>query len=91
LEGERKEREKGDRIRFRKRKERVIEGQDIKPRKKKHSSGEWGTWSSHKKVPDARKARGSQEPTGMALPKIPNKGEIESAETISTRKAPASS
>ena len=38
---------------------------------------------SHQKVPDARKARGSQDPTGMTLAEIPNKGEGEPEEIIS--------
>jgi hypothetical protein len=33
-----------------------------------------GNWSSQQKVPDARKARGSQDPTGVTLAEIPNKG-----------------
>jgi hypothetical protein len=48
------------------------------------SSGVWGTEGSHKKVPDAREARGSQDPTGMTLAEIPNKGEREPVETISS-------
>ena len=44
----------------------------------------WGIGSSHQQVPDARKARGSQDPTGMTLAEIPNKGEIEPVETISS-------
>ena len=32
---------------------------------------------SHQKSPDARDPRGSQDPTGMTLAKIPNKGERE--------------
>ena len=40
--------------------------------------GELG--GSHQKVPDARKARGSQDP--MTLAEIPNKGERKPVETI---------
>lgn len=42
----------------------------------------WGTGGSHKKVPDARKARGSQNLTGLTLAEIPNKGAREPVETI---------
>ena len=41
------------------------------------SNGEWGTGGSHQKVPDARKTRGSQDPIGMRLVEILNKGEGE--------------
>jgi hypothetical protein len=44
-------------------------------------NGELG--GSHKQVPDARKARGSQDPTGMRLAEMPNKGEGEPVKTIS--------
>ena len=37
---------------------------------------------SNQEVPDARKARASQDPTGMTLAEIPNKGERETIETI---------
>jgi hypothetical protein len=40
---------------------------------------------NHQRVPDARKARGSQDPTGMTLPEIPNKGEGQPVETIVRR------
>jgi hypothetical protein len=43
----------------------------------------WGTEGRHQKVPDARKARGSQYLIGMTLAEISNKGEIEPVETIS--------
>ena len=39
---------------------------------------------SHQKIPDARKATGPQVPTVMTLAEIPNKGEIELVETISS-------
>jgi hypothetical protein len=35
------------------------------------SNGGWGTWGSNQKVPDARKARASQDPMGMTLTEIP--------------------
>jgi hypothetical protein len=38
---------------------------------------------SYQKVPDARTAKGTQDPTGMTLAKIPIKGEREPVETIS--------
>jgi hypothetical protein len=41
----------------------------------------WGTGGSHWKVLDARKARPSQDPTGMALAEILNKDEREPVET----------
>ena len=43
----------------------------------------WGTEGSHQKVPDARKARGSQNPTGMTLAEMPNTGVGELVKTIS--------
>jgi hypothetical protein len=46
------------------------------------SSKKWGTGGSNQKVPDARKARGSQDPTGMTLAEIPNKGEREPVEIM---------
>jgi hypothetical protein len=42
------------------------------------------TAGSHKKVPDTRDTKGSQDPTGRALAKISNKREIEPVETISS-------
>jgi hypothetical protein len=47
------------------------------------SNGGWGTGANNQKVPDARKARASQNPMGMTLAEIPNKGEKEPIETIS--------
>ena len=47
------------------------------------SSGGLGVASSHQKVMDDRKARGSQDPTGMKLAEIPNKVEREPIDTIS--------
>jgi hypothetical protein len=38
---------------------------------------------SHQQVPDARKARGLQDQTGMILVEMPNKEEGEPVETIS--------
>jgi hypothetical protein len=46
----------------------------------------WGTGGSHQQVPDARKARGSQDTTGMRLVEMPNKGERELVETISIKR-----
>jgi hypothetical protein len=46
------------------------------------SSGECRTGGSNQKVPDARKANDSQDPKGMTLARIPNKGEREHVETI---------
>ena len=51
------------------------------------SSGRWGTGGSQQKVPDARKTRGSQDPTGVALAEITNEAKRETAETISSGKA----
>jgi len=47
---------------------------------------QWGRVieGSHRKVPDTRDPRGSQDPTGRTLAEIPNKGEIELVETISS-------
>jgi hypothetical protein len=42
-----------------------------------------GNWGQNQKVPDARKARASQDPTGMILAEIPHKREGEPFETIS--------
>jgi hypothetical protein len=47
------------------------------------SSGGWGTGDSYQKFPDARKARGSQDPTRVTLAEIPNKVEEEPIKTIS--------
>jgi hypothetical protein len=38
---------------------------------------------NHQKVPDARKARGYQDPMGITISEIPNKGEREPLESIS--------
>ena len=46
------------------------------------SSGKWGNAVSYKKVPDDRTARGSQDPMGMTLAEILNKGEREAVETM---------
>jgi hypothetical protein len=43
--------------------------------------GELG--GSNQKVPDARKARASQDPTEMTLAEIPHKGEEEPVKAIS--------
>ena len=42
-----------------------------------------GNWGSLLKVPNARKARDSQDPVGMTLAELPNKGEREPVEIIS--------
>ena len=47
-----------------------------------YSNGGWGTEGSNQKVPDVRKARASQDPTGMTLAEIPLKGEGEAVETL---------
>ena len=44
----------------------------------------YGTGGSHQQVPDARKARGSYEPSGKRLVEMPNNVEGEPLETIST-------
>ena len=46
---------------------------------------QWGveSWGSHQQVPDARKTKVSQNPMGMRLAEMPNKGEGEPVETIS--------
>jgi hypothetical protein len=53
--------------------QRGIEGQEIE------QNGELGY---HQNVPDARKARGSQNPTGMLLAELSNKREREPVEII---------
>ena len=53
--------------------------------KEGYSCGGGRTEHSHKKVPDARDPRSSQDPTEKTLAEIPNKGEIEPVETISSR------
>jgi hypothetical protein len=58
-----------------------IEGKEIERRNVAVGDGELGV--ATRKVPDAKKARGSQDPTGMALAEIPNKGERQPVETIS--------
>jgi hypothetical protein len=42
-----------------------------------------GNWGSNQKVPDARKARTSQDSMEMTLVEIPNKREGEPVDTIS--------
>jgi hypothetical protein len=49
---------------------------------KKKKNGRWRTKSSQQQAPDARKARGSQDPKEMRLAEMPNKGEGEPVETI---------
>lgn len=45
----------------------------------------FGTQGSHQKVPGAKEARGSEDPSGLTLAEIPNIGEIEPAEMTSDR------
>jgi hypothetical protein len=40
---------------------------------------------NHYKVPDTKGARGSQDPAGMILAEIPNRGDIEPEEITSSR------
>ena len=47
------------------------------------SNREWGSGGSNQKVPDARKARASQDPMGITLSEIPHRGEKEPVQTIS--------
>jgi hypothetical protein len=47
------------------------------------SNGGWRTGSRNQKVPDARKVRASQDPTGMILAEISHEGEGEPVETRS--------
>jgi hypothetical protein len=47
------------------------------------SNGGWGSGDSHQQVPDARHARGSQDPTAMTLAEMSIKGDGESVKTIS--------
>jgi hypothetical protein len=49
------------------------------------SGGGWRAGGSFKKVPDARKARYFQDPTGITA-EILNNGERESVETISEQR-----
>jgi hypothetical protein len=46
------------------------------------NNGDWELGIANK-VPDIRKARGSQDPTGMTLAEIPNTGEGEPVKNIS--------
>jgi hypothetical protein len=80
-ERRRRGKREGGRIRFRRRQGKCTVVQEIEQRCVAVRDGE--LWGSHQKVPDARKARGSQDPTGMTLVEIPNKGEREPVETIS--------
>jgi hypothetical protein len=43
----------------------------------------WRTGGSHQQFQHARKARVSQDPTGMSLAEMPNEGEGEPVHTIS--------
>ena len=63
------------RIRYGKRQKRSTKGYKLE---QNHAAGgEGAQGGSHKNVPDAREASGSQDPTGMTLPKMPIKGEAE--------------
>ena len=46
------------------------------------SNGGWETGVSYQKVPDAKKAKGSQDQIGMALAETSNKQEKEHVKTI---------
>jgi hypothetical protein len=52
-------------------------------RKLMYSNGGWGTWGSNQKVPNARKARASQDSTGMIVDEIPQKREGKPVEATS--------
>ena len=69
--------EKGGRGRFVRRQRRWKEGQETEQR---YVAMGRGNRDSQQKVPDSRKARGSQDPKGMTLSEIPNKGEREPVE-----------
>ena len=56
--------------------------QRVNKLKKGGSKGRWETGGSQQKVPDARKANGSQDTTGMTLAEMPNQRE-RAVETIS--------
>jgi hypothetical protein len=71
---------KGGTIRYGRRQERGTE--EIEQRCIAMRNGELVL--SHQKVPDARKARGSQDLTEKTLAEIPNKWQREPGETIST-------
>jgi hypothetical protein len=74
---------KRGRIRYGRRWRRCTEGQEIEQRYIAMGDGELG--GSNQKVPDARKARASQDPTRMTLAEISHKGEGEPFETIIQR------
>ena len=67
---------KRDRIRYVRRWSKFTERVMKFYRGRWHGGG-WGNGGSNQKVPDARKARASQEPKGMTLSEIPHKGEGE--------------
>jgi hypothetical protein len=67
------------RIRYGRRWRRCTEGQKIEQSCVAMGDRELGVAT---RVPDARKARASQDPTGMTLAEIPNKEEGESIKTI---------
>jgi hypothetical protein len=72
---------KKGRIRYGRRWRRCREGQEIEQRCV--AMGDGGVGSSNQKIPDARKARASQDPMIMSLTEIPHKGEGEPVNTIS--------
>ena len=55
------------------------DGRDVQRVRKLDRGVQWrmGNLSSNQKVPDAKKARSSQDPMGMILLKYPHKGERE--------------
>ena len=66
-------------IRCRRKWGKCIEGQKIEQRCVALGIGNRG---NQQKVPDVKKARGSQDPMGITLAEIPNKGEREPVETL---------
>ena len=60
---------------------RSTEGEEVEKRCVAVENGKLGI--DTRKSQHVRKAKGSQDPTWMALTKLPNKGEMELVETIS--------
>jgi len=52
------------------------------------SNGGWGTGHSYQKVPDARKARSSQDAKGMRLAGMPRKGKGDLCRDPEVRRVP---
>ena len=71
--------QKKGRIRYGRRRKRCKEGQKFGQRFVVMGDGELG--DSNQKVPETRKARASQYPTGMILAEIPHKEEGEHVKT----------